>query len=113
MRDIEPREVKSESDTTAATATAPNPTPPARVKDIEEPTFATYLILRRRLGEIVAQITQSFQRLDESAASSLYRTVEARHADVRAFISSLPRAFDIENPDKRWDKGESFYRHDG
>jgi hypothetical protein len=94
MVDLEPRP----DDTT--------PVPSARVKDKEEPTFATYLILRRRLGEIVAQITHSFQRLDETNSASLYRLVEARHADMRAFIASLPRAFDMERPDKSWDNSE-------
>ena len=72
----------------------------AKVRPEEEPTFASYLILLRGLGEIVAKITQHFQLLGESTQ---YREVEAIDAELKAFVADLPDVFKMHNPDKQWD----------
>lgn len=73
-------------------------------KSEDEPTFATYLILRRRLGEIVAKVTEHFQLLGEAVQ---YRDVESIDADFKDFIQDLPRAFRMDDPDKSWDDSKS------
>jgi len=72
-------------------------------KPYDEPTFATYLILRRSLGEIVAKLTDHFQMLGEVVQ---YRDVEELDAEFKAFMRELPRAFRMTEPDKTWDASE-------
>ena len=72
-------------------------------KSHDEPTFATYLILRRGLGEIVAKVTEHFQLLSDPVQ---YRDVEAIDADFKDFVASLPPAFSMTDPDKSWDDSE-------
>lgn len=86
------------ADFAEAGSRAPEPKP------YDEPTFATYLILRRSLGEIVAKVTDHFQMLGESVQ---YRDVEEIDAEFKAFMGDLPRAFRMDEPDKTWDASES------
>ena len=72
----------------------------AQPKDKDEPTFATYLILRKSLGEIVARVTEHFQLLDEQVQ---YRDVEAIDEEFKDFIADLPPAFRMLDPDRSWD----------
>ncbi|KAK8847577.1 hypothetical protein IAR55_005436 [Kwoniella newhampshirensis] len=72
----------------------------AQPQPISEPTFATYLILRHGLGCIVAKITQHFQRLQ---GQTQYRDVENLDAELKQFVSDLPPAFSLHNPDKSTD----------
>lgn len=86
-----------------------------------EPTFGTYLLLRRRLGDIVAkvssvcpvcfsvcvlinsQITHHFQRL---TGQTQYRDVEALDAELKQFVADLPLTFTMLNHDKSYDSSE-------
>ena len=87
-------------------------------RPVDEPTFATYVILRRRLGEIVAkvscssipsqisaafQVTQHFQRLH---GQTPYRDVEELDAEFKSLVEDLPSCYRMVNPDKSYDKGE-------
>jgi hypothetical protein len=74
-------------------------------RPLDQPTFATYLILRRALGEIVARITQHFQRLDGGGG---YKDVEVLDGQIRALRESLPPAFSIDSPNEEWDDSESW-----
>lgn len=86
-----------------------NGTPP-EAKPYDEPTFATYLILRRSLGQIVAKVTDHFQMLRETVQ---YRDVEEIDAEFKVFMRDLPRAFRMNDPDKTWDASESERRWAG
>lgn len=99
LRELEPRPASSSPPINRPTA-----------KDLEQPTFATYLILRRKLGEIVAKITQHFQNLRDPRG---YKDIEVLGNEMRRFVSSLPRAFDISRPDKSFDKRESSQQRAG
>ncbi|WWC86725.1 uncharacterized protein L201_001603 [Kwoniella dendrophila CBS 6074] len=66
-----------------------------------EPTFATYLILRRGLGCIVAKVTQHFQRL---SGQTSYKDVEALDAELKQFVEDLPPTFKMLTPDKSYDQ---------
>ncbi|WVN89314.1 uncharacterized protein L203_104536 [Cryptococcus depauperatus CBS 7841] len=66
-------------------------------RPMSEPTFGTYLILRRGLGEIVAKITHHFQRLE---GPTEYRDVEAIDAEMKQFVANLPPAFSMLNHDR-------------
>jgi len=79
-----------------------------RPKPDSEPTFATYLILRRGLGEIVARVTDHFQMLGEAVQ---YRDVEAIDEDFKAFVAALPKAFRMTDPDRSWDASECTLWH--
>jgi hypothetical protein len=61
-------------------------------KSHDEPTFATYLILRRGLGEIVAKVTEHFQLLSDPVQ---YRDVEAIDADFKENHNSSSSARQI------------------
>ncbi|WVR04770.1 hypothetical protein IAU60_001782 [Kwoniella sp. DSM 27419] len=74
-------------------------------RPLSEPTFATYLILRRALGLIVAKMTNQFQRLQGQMS---YREVEAVDEELRQFVRELPPAFRMLSPDKSWD-GQMWY----
>ncbi|WVQ69466.1 uncharacterized protein L199_007684 [Kwoniella botswanensis] len=69
-------------------------------KPFSEPTFATYLILRRGLGCIVAKVTQHFQRLSGQGS---YRDVEALDAELKQFVENLPPTYKMLTPDKSYD----------
>jgi hypothetical protein len=69
-----------------------------------EPTFAAYLIIRRSLGEIVARITQHFQRLDGGGS---YADVEALDKELRGLRDGLPRYMAFEQTDKSHDQRQS------
>nr|XP_019046958.1 hypothetical protein I302_03564 [Kwoniella bestiolae CBS 10118]OCF25888.1 hypothetical protein I302_03564 [Kwoniella bestiolae CBS 10118] len=70
-------------------------------RPMSEPTFATYLILRRGLGCIVAKVTQHFQRLSGQGS---YRDVEALDAELKQFVEDLPPTYKMLIPDKSYDK---------
>ncbi|KIR54550.1 nuclear protein [Cryptococcus gattii Ru294] len=72
----------------------------AKPKPMTEPTFGTYLLLRRRLGDIVAKITHHFQRL---TGQTQYRDVEALDAELKQFVADLPPTFTMLNHDKSYD----------
>ena len=72
-------------------------------KPLSQPTFATYLILRRSLGEIVSRITQHFQRLDRGGEG--YADVEVLDRELRTLREGLPEAFKMVDPDTSWDEG--------
>ena len=75
------------------------------VRSMDTPTFGTYLLLRRRLGEIVAMITQNFQQLNGQGSQGSYKEIERIGGEMKRFVSSLPRCFKMEDPDKSMDKG--------
>jgi hypothetical protein len=72
-------------------------------KPLSEPTFATYLILRKRLADIVARIVRSFQRLH---GRTQYQDVKHIDAELKKLRDELPPAFKMLNPDKSFDGGE-------
>jgi uncharacterized membrane protein YphA (DoxX/SURF4 family) len=72
---------------------------------MDSPTFATYLILRRRLGEIVAMITHNFQQLRGQGAQGNYKEIERIGDEMKRFVAGLPKCFSMENPDRSLDKG--------
>ncbi|ORY27664.1 fungal-specific transcription factor domain-domain-containing protein [Naematelia encephala] len=74
----------------------PTPTP----KPIDEPTTATYLILRKSLAQIIGRIVHHFQKLDEPAQ---YSDVERLQMELDEFVGKLPRCFRMHNPDKSLD----------
>ncbi|ODN79510.1 hypothetical protein L202_03476 [Cryptococcus amylolentus CBS 6039] len=69
-------------------------------KPWSEPTYSTYLILRRGLGQIVAKITKQFQHLQGQTG---YKDVEAIDAELKELVASMPPSFAMHNPDKSWD----------
>ncbi|WRT64595.1 uncharacterized protein IL334_001528 [Kwoniella shivajii] len=73
----------------------------ASPQPMTEPTFATYLILRRGLGCIVAKVTQHFQTL---SGQTSYRDVEALDAEFKQFVEDLPPTYKMLSPDKSYDK---------
>lgn len=73
-------------------------------KPLYEPTFATYLIFRRKLGEIVSRITKHFQRLDGVGA---YKDVQVLDGEIKALRNELPVFFAMEKPDTSWDERKS------
>lgn len=64
-------------------------------KPLSEPTYATYLILRRSLGEIMAKVTQHFQRLDGVGE---YKDVEGLNGELCALRDGLPEVFRMLTP---------------
>jgi hypothetical protein len=78
----------------------PGVTPEPRPWD--EPTTATFLILRKTLSDIVGKIVHHFQKLDEPAR---YSDVESLHMEIQAFIETLPRCYRMYDADKSLDKG--------
>ncbi|WVQ79880.1 hypothetical protein IAT38_001980 [Cryptococcus sp. DSM 104549] len=72
----------------------------AKPKPLSEPTYGTYLLLRWGLGNIVAKITQHFQRLQ---GQTQYRDVEALDAELKQFVADLPPTFTMLTPDKSYD----------
>lgn len=79
---------------------------PPQSRPISEPTFASYLILRRSLGEIVARITQHFQRLDGGGS---YANVEALDKELRGLREGLPKFMAFEHTDRSHDQRESLF----
>lgn len=72
-------------------------------KPLEEPTFATFLILRKRLADIVAKVVNQFQRLHTAMR---YTDVQAINADLQKLRDELPPHFVMLTPDKSLDEGE-------
>ena len=72
---------------------------------MDQPSYATYLIVRRHLGEIVARVTKHFQRLDGGGE---YRDVEDLDKEFKDLRDGLPGFFKMENTDKSWDESEYF-----
>ncbi|EIW71030.1 hypothetical protein TREMEDRAFT_27559 [Tremella mesenterica DSM 1558] len=77
-----------------------SPDGPASPKLMDIPTFATYLILRHRLGLIVAKITNHFQRLRSMAT---YKVIEDLDAELKEFVKDLPAAFRMHDFDRSYD----------
>lgn len=73
--------------------------PPAR--PLDEPTFATFLILRKRLADIVATLVNQFQKLNTAMR---YSDVQAIDAQLQALRDDLPPHFRMLTPDKSLDK---------
>lgn len=71
-------------------------------KPLDEPTFATFLILRSRLAGIVSQIVNQFQKLHNPIS---YSDVLAIDAQLRKLRDDLPRHFQMLAPDTSLDKG--------
>lgn len=91
------------------------------------PTYATYLILRERLGALVAKVSpasrashkkltlrpkvvQHFQKLHDQGG---YRDVEKLDAEFKQLVADLPPAFAMHSPDKSQDGGETHRRRSG
>ncbi|KLT39784.1 hypothetical protein CC85DRAFT_250611 [Cutaneotrichosporon oleaginosum] len=72
---------------------------------LDEPTFATFLILRNRLASIVSQIVNQFQKLHDSVH---YSDIQAIDAQLRKLREDLPRHFQMLTPDKSLDKDRTF-----
>ena len=70
-------------------------------KPLTETTFATYLILRRHLGEIVARTCRLFSRVSKPIQYEEIKDIEAL---FRKFIANLPPDFRMIEPDKSHDK---------
>ncbi|WOO77154.1 putative transcriptional regulatory protein [Vanrija pseudolonga] len=70
-------------------------------KPMSETTDATYLILRKRLADIVRQIVRNFQRVDRDPS---YDDVLALDAKLNQLRKDLPPQFRMNNPDKSRDK---------
>ena len=70
---------------------------------MSEPTLATYLILRKRLANIVGHIVHHFQKLHEPAQ---YADVEGLHAELQQFIADLPPHFRMHDADRSLDDSE-------
>jgi hypothetical protein len=73
-------------------------------RPLSQPTFATYLILRRQLGEIVANVTHHFQRLDGGGG---YKDVEVLDGEFRRLREGLPETFRMDRPNRGWDDRRS------
>ena len=80
----------------------PNETPS---KPMHESTYATYLILRRQLAEIVGEIARLFSRISKPIH---YDEIKEIDGLFNQFVSSLPPDFRLHNPDKSHD-GASYY----
>ncbi|BEI81893.1 hypothetical protein CcaverHIS002_0210530 [Cutaneotrichosporon cavernicola] len=76
-----------------------------RSKPLDEPTFATFLILRNRLAGIVSQIVNQFQKLHNPIK---YCDVQAIDQQLRKLHDDLPRQFQMLTPDKSLDKAQPF-----
>ncbi|ORX34040.1 fungal-specific transcription factor domain-domain-containing protein [Kockovaella imperatae] len=72
----------------------PNETPS---KPLQTSTFATYLILRRRLSEIVGEIARLFSRISNPIQ---YDEVKRIDGLFTQFMAELPPDFRMRNPDK-------------
>lgn len=83
-----------------------DPAQPIQPKPAQQPTFATYLILRRAVGEIVARITQTFQRLDGGGD---YADIRALDSDLTRLRDDLPAAFRMEDPDRSYDESAAAF----
>lgn len=78
---------------------------PAASKPLDEPTFATYLILRKQLADIVIEIVTAFQNLHTPIA---YAEVQAINDRLQQLRRDLPPHFRMANPDKSRDDGGCF-----
>ncbi|BEJ12592.1 hypothetical protein CspHIS471_0210520 [Cutaneotrichosporon sp. HIS471] len=76
-----------------------------RSKPLDEPTFATFLILRNRLAGIVSQIVNQFQKLHNPIK---YCDVQAIDQQLRKLHDDLPPQFQMLTPDKSLDKALPF-----
>jgi hypothetical protein len=74
-------------------------------RPLTDATFATYVIFRKRLAEIVARMV----KMSQEGRSDDYDAVKAIDADFTAFHDSLPTFFKFEDPDKSYDKGTSAF----
>lgn len=75
-------------------------------RPLTDATFATYLIFRQRLAEIVARMVQTTQ----GSKADDYEAVKALDADLTALHDSLPEFFKFTAPDTSYDKGEPTVR---
>lgn len=76
-------------------------------ESLDRPTFATYVVFRRRLADVVTRICQSFTRLEQV---DQYPPVQRLQKDLQELISSLPPHYRMQNPDTSLDGGECFPR---
>lgn len=76
---------------------------PPQPRPLDEPTTATYIILRKSLSAIVGRIAHHFQKLDEPAQ---YSDVEQLQWELSDFMLTLPRHYRVHEPDKSLDTGE-------
>lgn len=76
---------------------------PTASKPYEEPTFATFLILRHKLADIVFEMISAFQTL---RMPMTYTEVQAFDARLQQFRSELPPHYHITQPDKSKDSGK-------
>lgn len=72
-------------------------------KPMDEPTTATFIVLRSQLAHIVGRITSQFQRL---RGSMHYDEVLSIDRELQDFTDSLPPQFRIMETDTSKDKGE-------
>lgn len=75
---------------------------PPPEKPLDEPTFATFLILRKRLADIVAVLVHQFQKLHTPMR---YSDVQAIDLQLQKLRDDLPPHFRMIEPDKSMDKG--------
>jgi len=71
-------------------------------RPLEEPTFATYLIFRRKLATIVARMVSLFQKVKKGSNDD-YDEVMAIDTALTEFRNNLPPVFQFSNPDKSRD----------
>ncbi|KAK4684431.1 hypothetical protein P7C73_g5751, partial [Tremellales sp. Uapishka_1] len=77
--------------------------PKARALPMDHPTFATYLILRKGLADIVFKIVHHFQRLQ---GQTQYKDVEILDAELKTFVKNLPPQFQMLTPDTSYDQAQ-------
>lgn len=70
---------------------------------MNEPTTSTYLVLRRRLADIVASIVVNFQTTYRTPD---YDKITALSTDLTKFRDSLPPHFRMDDPDKSQDESK-------
>lgn len=73
-------------------------------RPMDEPTTATFIVLRSQLAHIVGRITSQFQKL---RGSMHYNEVLSIDQELQDFTASLPPQFRIMETDTSKDKGES------
>lgn len=72
-------------------------------KPMDEPTTATFIVLRSQLAHIVGRMTSQFQKL---RGSMHYDEVLSIDQELQDFTASLPPQFQIMDTDTSKDKGE-------
>ncbi|ORX36464.1 fungal-specific transcription factor domain-domain-containing protein [Kockovaella imperatae] len=70
-------------------------------KPLEQPTSATFIILRKSLSKIIGHVVHHFQKLDEPAR---YSDVQMLNQELNDYVESLPPCFQMYQPDKSYDK---------